>query len=1455
MFILEVLAICSSASAVCTATYKFYAAIKSNKYAANSMRIYELNQHERGKFNEIVIPKRTATDGHTHGESAAARSAGSSAASAYAYSVNRTPFYLSMSASDQRADRQGERTMHWSKDFNAEARRAEPVADSMLVLIDVDEHIDDLDVKLHNYFLPTILYTFQPAQASATCIDYRYTFNKDNTVEYDVTGGGHYQHAVWDYSPDCLTMRKKFLGITYAKSFFTVEKRYVDEHHQLVLLTPLVKFGILGCMLSYNVSGNDLKRLQPVQGEFARLAVSRSRVDGSQYHHQMSTSRLGMYNCATITLEQDNALALASQNSESKLSPFQVKSMIPGISNESATTLVDYHRQKKAGDPVRVVVPTDAVNNYTYNPVFTLEEKPSVVPFMAPLLSDAYAPTQSVENDGAMVKGRITGLKTPPKSMDSRDVRGQFDPMLEKELLYANEFSKLLRDETGLCVPVGHEEIVEKLNRPAQRRITDEAAFASRVEADIKSFMKKEAYQKPTDPRPIATINGKDKYEYSSFTYAVSMAIKKTSWYAFGRKPREISERVAEVCMNATHAILTDLSRFDGRVNLSLRQLEEIVMKALFEEKHWKQMLHLMRRQYGAKGITRLGVKYKNGFNRQSGSPETAIFNSICNAFMAYVTFREAGCEPKEAYRKLGVYGGDDGLTPDVDAELYTKVAAKFGHVLEADKIERGKKGISFLARLYSPNVWYGDTSSCADISRALSKFHTTVACNVKPEDKLFEKAYALYLTDADTPIIGDFVCHVVDVSGKGHDDFKNVLNIWGAEIPLSDQYPNVNVENWMDEVIVDQGLSGFRIKDFVAWLSDCKVMSDFLKCPAFIDKPDMKLAKVPIKINDDLFPTQDEMDALIAEYLQKKENGKGDAPTNKTQIQTDANKHSSTGTRTNTLPVPMAGTAELDHAVKPTKLGGSDGIGPTNANVSRSGQRGKFARGTTGVRPSGPKQLNKPSVGKSRRARREYSVNGRRYRLAHPSSTSSPTNTHDVGNDAGRDVPILTEDSNITSVKPTPGVDLTTQGIEPNPGPSTSSWNYPGSWFDRLLASKEVRAQFEANDKKELERKAKAVPELPLVGIETNPGPVTLPIKGSSTTKPKTRGKKKEQQVSRQIRNSVVKSPMLTQPLVAAPVAMTRARYTGKPRFKRTTADSMTIYHSELVSLVVGSNPFATTTLSIQPGLSSTFRWLSFQTQGWEKYRFKMLRAWYETRTGTSIPGTVMLVADYDAADPAPTSQFDASTYHGSTDDAPWKEQCMEFDMKRSKELYLRGGPLAANLDIKTYDYANLFICTTDGSAVNWGKVYLEYEIELLNTQVLQNVGTIGGTISAGGTTSGANVFGTAPVVTPGSYIAGVTGTGVISLQNLTIGAEYQAIVGVVGVAVTDISDIASIGLSVKTTIENNLVNAGGTRMVDFLTFTANLNTATITISATATSTNNQSYFTFSPLSAVSPF
>jgi hypothetical protein len=114
------------------------------------------------------------------------------------------------------------------------------------------------------------------------------------------------------------------------------------------------------------------------------------------------------------------------------------------------------------------------------------------------------------------------------------------------------------------------------------------------------------------------------------------------------------------------------------------------------------------------------------------------------------------------------------------------------------------------------------------------------------------------------------------------------------------------------------------------------------------------------------------------------------------------------------------------------------------------------------------------------------------------------------------------------------------------------------------------------------------------------------------------------------------------------------------------------------------------------------------------------------------------MLVPDYDAADAAPSSEQIASSYEDVEEDAPWKD--IECELRPSSlhalgpSKFIRTGALAAGLDIKTYDAGNFFLCTTDGTAVNWGKLWVEYDVTLLTPQ-LNPAG--GGVIAAQGITS----------------------------------------------------------------------------------------------------------------------
>lgn len=191
-------------------------------------------------------------------------------------------------------------------------------------------------------------------------------------------------------------------------------------------------------------------------------------------------------------------------------------------------------------------------------------------------------------------------------------------------------------------------------------------------------------------------------------------------------------------------------------------------------------------------------------------------------------------------------------------------------------------------------------------------------------------------------------------------------------------------------------------------------------------------------------------------------------------------------------------------------------------------------------------------------------------------------------------------------------------------------------------------------------------------------------------------------------------------QHLVAAAAAYASGQKTRAPRIVA-NRDQSVIEHRELVTSVSGTVAFTVAqALAINPGMAATFPWLSSQAVGWEKYKFEYLRFCYYTRTGSGVAGSVLLAPDYDAADAPPGSEAIASAYSDVAEDAPWKNIVCELNKKRLKELYIRTGPLAANLDVKTYDSGQLFLCVLDAAApAAWGKLWVEYKVTLMSPQL----------------------------------------------------------------------------------------------------------------------------------------
>jgi hypothetical protein len=170
------------------------------------------------------------------------------------------------------------------------------------------------------------------------------------------------------------------------------------------------------------------------------------------------------------------------------------------------------------------------------------------------------------------------------------------------------------------------------------------------------------------------------KVEYSRYTLAAAETLKQQPWYAFGRVPRDIAIRVGEICGTSTtkSVIISDFSRFDGRVSSVMRDIEKEFMTRLFAKDYHPELLLLMADQQSRIARTTNGIFYNTYWTRLSGSPETSLFNSLANAYISFNALAKT-YPLEEAWNKLGIYGGDDGLTPDLDSQIFRDVAEEFG--------------------------------------------------------------------------------------------------------------------------------------------------------------------------------------------------------------------------------------------------------------------------------------------------------------------------------------------------------------------------------------------------------------------------------------------------------------------------------------------------------------------------------------------------------------------------------------------------------------------------------------------------------------------------------------------------------------------------------------------------------------------------------------------------------
>lgn len=253
---------------------------------------------------------------------------------------------------------------------------------------------------------------------------------------------------------------------------------------------------------------------------------------------------------------------------------------------------------------------------------------------------------------------------------------------------------------------------------------------------------------------------------------------------------------------------------------------------------------------------------------------------------------------------------------------------------------------------------------------------------------------------------------------------------------------------------------------------------------------------------------------------------------------------------------------------------------------------------------------------------------------------------------------------------------------------------------------------------------------------------------------KPKNRNQKKKPKRPRKV-------------MVNAPVAAGYIQEMSKPELGGRR--SFIVHHREFIADINGSVAFAATTFDINPGIFTTFPWLSQMAPLFEQYRVKHLKFDYEATQSSAKIGSVILTTDYDAADSAPTTKIQAMDYYGATRGQSWtsfSHVCKKSSMAAYKKRYVRSEALPANADIKTYDIGKFFICTVGQDNTNQiGELYVDYTFEFFTPQLSNSsAGVVGGRIIGGGTFATGNVLGNAPVLDAQSVGVQVDTAGIIT-------------------------------------------------------------------------------------------
>jgi len=782
----------------------------------------------RKAFNSTEFFNGSEIKNHSHGVSAGHRAAVNRFVTQLCTQTGLEQFSFQMSKRDQTESIKGNRTYYWAKDVNALPQYDQIDKQDFVSMIDVDYYLD-MPEHLASNPQPHLIYTVQPETAGRKNEDYSYSFDTAGNMTWKVAGGASYSHAIWNYGTDWFTVSSTVFGIPYKTVVYDVQARRTSSDKQLIMLSPMrVTYGLAAIFAAW--MGRPLKRLSPCSQGFAKVVVTENGVKS------VSVARVGNETSCTVnTTLFESLLSTKNISPNTKLNLYQVKSAIqsemPALNKDLYAPILTDYLNNTTLFKVEEVYVTD-MPKLTQLAFSTPSpgDKPCLDAFAKPLVPTAFVPVDNKASSDQTIIGRVLLPR-----QQATEILGEFKMTPTKQEALT-EFVRRLVPIPHLGVPMDYTAVSEKQLKPGQKKDLAEAGFWMHAVHYVKTFMKREAYGKPTDPRNITTFNPKSKIDYACFMYPLMDALKEHSFYAFGKSPLEVARRVADIANRSTKICCPDISRMDGFVNLLCRLIERAVGNRFFSLEFLDAFAAAHDLAFNNTGVTTHGMRYGQEFSRGSGEMGTSVWNTVVNLFICfYAKYLECGNFDKAWQYLLDkvLAGGDDGLLGDIDDRLLIRAARDTGFILKCPIYAHGEAGVNFLARIYGPDVWNGDPTSMCSLKRQLEKFHLTTKVDIPPAQKLYEKSLSFSFTDSNTPVIGPLVKRVLSLA-TNYVSTKTITR-FGDDWDAAVQYPN-DYGSWMDEVAREE-LPLVQLPEMTLWIETVSSLEDILNAPCFYEQ------------------------------------------------------------------------------------------------------------------------------------------------------------------------------------------------------------------------------------------------------------------------------------------------------------------------------------------------------------------------------------------------------------------------------------------------------------------------------------------------------------------------------------------------------------------------------------------------------------------------------------------